>query len=127
MKKKLLIIKKFGGTSLSNIGKIKKAALLIKKEILLGNKVVVVVSAIGKTTDKLQSLINSFSFNGSLKEVDAILSSGEQASSGLMAIALNNINIKSRSYLGWQIPILTNSSHGKARILDISPVELKKS
>ena len=126
MKKKLLIIKKFGGTSLSNIGKIKKAALLIKKEILLGNKVVVVVSAIGKTTDKLQSLINSFSFNGSLKEVDAILSSGEQASSGLMAIALNNINIKSRSYLGWQIPILTNSSHGKARILDISPVELKK-
>ena len=66
MKKKLLIIKKFGGTSLSNIGKIKKAALLIKKEILLGNKVVVVVSAIGKTTDKLQSLINTFIWRTSL-------------------------------------------------------------
>ena len=58
MKKKLLIVKKFGGTSLSNVEKIKKAAGLIKKEITLGNKVVVVVSALGKTTDKLQLLIN---------------------------------------------------------------------
>ena len=105
MKKKLLIIKKFGGTSLSNIDKIKKAAKLVKKEVVLGNKVVVVVSALGKTTDKLQSLINKISFNGNSKEIDAILSSGEQASSGLMALALKNINVKSRSFLGWQIPI----------------------
>ena len=68
MKKKLLIIKKFGGTSLSNIDKIKKAAKLVKKEVVLGNKVVVVVSALGKTTDKLQSLINKISFNGNSKE-----------------------------------------------------------
>ena len=126
MKKKLLIIKKFGGTSLSNIEKIKKAAKLIKKEQLLGNKVVVVVSALGKTTDKLQSLINKISFNSSAEEIDTILSSGEQASSGLMALALKNINVKARSFLGWQVPILTNTSYGKAKILDIDSKILKK-
>jgi aspartate kinase len=131
MKKKLLIIKKFGGTSLSNIEKIKKAAKLVKKEILLGNKVVVVVSALGKTTDKLQSLINKISFNSSAdnssaEEIDAILSSGEQTSSGLMALALKNINVEARSFLGWQIPILTNMSYGKAKILDIDSKILKK-
>ncbi len=126
MKKKLLIIKKFGGSSLSNVDKIKKAAKLVKKEVVLGNKVVVVVSALGKTTDKLQSLINKISFNGNSKEIDAILSSGEQASSGLMALALKNINVKSRSFLGWQIPILTNTSYGKARILNIDIKILKK-
>ena len=126
MKKKLLIIKKFGGTSLSNIEKIKKAAKLVKKEVLLGNKVVVVVSALGKTTDKLQSLINKISFNNSAEEIDTILSSGEQASSGLMALALKNINVKARSFLGWQVPILTNRSYGKAKILDIDSKILKK-
>ena len=125
MKKKLLIIKKFGGTSLSNIKKIKKAAGLIKKEIILGNKVVVVVSALGKTTDKLQFLISKISFNGDSEEIDAVLSSGEQASAGLMALALKNINIKARSFLGWQIPILTNTSYGKAKILDIDTKVLK--
>jgi len=126
MKKKLLIIKKFGGTSLSNIDKIKKAAKLVKKEVILGNKVIVVVSALGKTTDKLQSLINKISFNGNSKEIDTILSSGEQASSGLMTLALKNIDVKSRSFLGWQIPILTNTSYGKARILDIDTKILKE-
>ena len=125
MKKKLLIVKKFGGTSLSNVEKIKKAAELIKKEITLGNKVVVVVSALGKTTDKLQLLINKISLNGNSEEIDAILSSGEQASSGLMALALKNINVKARSFLGWQIPILTNRSYGKAKILDIDSKILK--
>jgi len=126
MKKKLLIIKKFGGTSLSNIEKIKKVAKLVKKEIVLGNKVVVVVSALGKTTNKLQSLINKISFNSNSKEIDTILSSGEQASSGLMALALKNINVKARSFLGWQVPILTNTSYGKAKILDIDSKILKK-
>ena len=98
MKKKLLIVKKFGGTSLATVNKIKKAAKLVKKEIIKGNKVIVVVSALGKTTDKLQSLINKISINGNPAEIDTILSSGEQSSSGLMALALNNIKIKSRSF-----------------------------
>ena len=126
MKKKLLIVKKFGGTSLATVNKIKKAAKLVKKEIIKGNKVIVVVSALGKTTDKLQSLINKISINGNPAEIDSILSSGEQSSSGLMALALNNINIKSRSFLGWQIPILTNTSYGKAKILDIGYKLLRK-
>ena len=125
MKKKLLIIKKFGGTSLSNINKIKKAALIIKKEILKRNRVVVVVSAVGKTTDKLQSLINDISLHGNTGEIDTILSSGEQASSGLMALALKKINVDAKSFLGWQIPILTDKSYGKAKILDIESKKLK--
>ena len=79
----------------------------------------------GKTTDKLQSIINKISPNGDTKEIDTILSSGEQASAGLMSLALNKLNIKSRSFLGWQVPILTNSSHGKAKILDIDKKTLK--
>ena len=126
MKKKLLIVKKFGGSSLSNKDKIKKAAKIVKKEVLLGNKVIVVVSALGKTTDKLQSLIDDISKNSDAKEIDTILSSGEQASSGLMAIALNNFSVPARSFLGWQVPILTNKSYGKAKILDINSKLLKK-
>tara|TARA_B100000029_G_scaffold84722_1_gene75373 strand:- start:6930 stop:8156 length:1227 start_codon:yes stop_codon:yes gene_type:complete len=125
MKKKLLIIKKFGGTSLSSVQRIKKAAQIIKKEKNKGNNLVVIVSALGKTTDKLQSIINKISPNGSSKEIDTILSSGEQASAGLMSLALNELNIKSRSFLGWQVPILTNSSYGKAKILDIDKKALK--
>ena len=126
MRKKLLIVKKFGGTSLATIDKIKKAANIVKKEVSLGNKVIVIVSAIGKTTDKLQSLINKISLNNDEKEIDSILSSGEQASSGLMALALKNIKINARSFLGWQIPIFTNTSYGKAKILDINYEVLKK-
>ena len=126
MRKKLLIVKKFGGTSLATIDKIKKAANIVKKEVSLGNKVIVIVSAIGKTTDKLQSLINEISLNNDEKEIDSILSSGEQASSGLMALALKNIKINARSFLGWQIPIFTNTSYGKAKILDINSEVLKK-
>ena len=126
MRKKLLIVKKFGGTSLATIDKIKKAANIVKKEVSLGNKVIVIVSAIGKTTDKLQSLINKISLNNDEKEIDSILSSGEQASSGLMALALKNIKINARSFLGWQIPIFTNTSYGKAKILDINSEVLKK-
>ncbi len=125
MNKKLIVIK-FGGTSLGDIKRIKKAANIIKKEVKAGKNVIVVVSAIGKTTDDLQKLINNFNVNADIKEIDSILSSGEQISSGLMALALNNIGIKSRSFLGWQIPIITNTNYGKARILDINTNFLKK-
>ena len=124
--KKKLIVQKLGGSSLSSIKKIKRAAQKIKKEIISGNNVVVVVSALGKTTDYLQSLINKTDVNADLKEIDTILSSGEQASSGLMALFLNKIGINSRSFLGWQIPIITNKSYGRARILDINAIFLKQ-
>ena len=124
--KKKLIVQKFGGTSLSNIQKIQSAANRIKKEIKSGCNVVVIVSALGKTTDYLQSLINKIDINGDAREIDTILSSGEQASSGLMALFLNKIGINARSFLGWQIPILTNKSYGKAKILDINVNFLKQ-
>jgi aspartate kinase len=124
--KKKLIVQKLGGSSLSSIKKIKRAAQKIKKEIISGNNVVVVVSALGKTTDYLQSLINKTDVNADLKEIDTILSSGEQASSALMALFLNKIGINSRSFLGWQIPIITNKSYGRARILDINATFLKQ-
>ena len=125
MNKKLIVIK-FGGTSLGDIKRIKNAANIIKKEVKAGKNVIVVVSAIGKTTDDLQKLINNFNVNADIKEIDSILSSGEQISSGLMVLALNNIGVKSRSFLGWQIPIITNTNYGKARILDINANFLKK-
>ena len=124
--KKKLIVQKLGGSSLSSIKKIKRAAQKIKKEIISGNNVVVVVSALGKTTDYLQSLINKTDVNADLKEIDTILSSGEQVSSALMALFLNKIGINSRSFLGWQIPIITNKSYGRARILDINETFLKQ-
>ena len=124
--KKKLIVQKFGGTSLSNIQKIQSAANIIKKKIKSGCNVVVIVSALGKTTDYLQSLINKIDINGDPREIDTILSSGEQASSGLMALFLNKIGINARSFLGWQIPILTNKSYGKAKILDINVNFLKQ-
>ena len=124
--KKKLIVQKFGGTSLSNIQKIQSSANRIKKEIKSGCNVVVIVSALGKTTDYLQSLINKIDINGDAREIDTILSSGEQASSGLMALFLNKIGINARSFLGWQIPILTNKSYGKAKILDINVNFLKQ-
>jgi len=123
---KKLIVQKFGGTSLSSIKKIQTAAMKIKKEIKSGNNAIVIVSALGKTTDYLQSLINKIDINGDAREIDTILSSGEQTSSGLMALFLNKIGINARSFLGWQIPILTNKSYGKARILDINVNFLKK-
>ena len=124
--KKKLIVQKFGGTSLSSVKKIQRAANKIKKEIKSGNNVIVIVSALGKTTDYLQSLINKIDINGDPKEIDTILSSGEQVSSGLMALFLNKIGINARSFLGWQIPILTNRSYGKAKILDINVNFLKQ-
>lgn len=124
--KKKLIVQKLGGSSLSSIKKIKRAAQKIKKEIVSGNNVVVVVSALGKTTDYLQSLINKTDVNADLKEIDTILSSGEQVSAALMALFLNKIGINSRSFLGWQIPIITNKSYGRARILDINATFLKQ-
>ena len=124
--KKKLIVQKFGGSSLASIQKIHKAAKKVKKEINSGNQVIVVVSALGKTTDYLQSLINKINDNGESKEIDSILASGEQISSGLMSLFLNKMGVKSRSFLGWQVPILTNRLYGQARILDIDITFLKK-
>lgn len=110
---------KFGGTSLGDITRIKSAAIKIKREISNGMSVVVVVSAMSGSTNKLIQLVNNISKSYDSSEYDAVVSTGEQVSSGLLAIALQAIGLKAKSWSGWQIPILTDQYFGKASINEI--------
>lgn len=118
-----LILQKFGGTSVGTIERINKVALIVKAEVDKGNEVVVVVSAMAGVTDQLVGLVNNISTltnTESLAEYDFVVSSGEQVSSGLLALALQNLGIKSRTWSGWQLPFQTDNFHSKARIEDIN-------
>ena len=110
---------KFGGTSVADVPQIKKIALKVKKEVNQGNKVIVVVSAMAGVTNHLIDLVKTTSETPSFSEYDVVLSTGEQITSALLATALKNLNIKARSWLGWQVPILSDNSHGKATIEEI--------
>ena len=114
-----LVVLKFGGTSLADVPQIKKIASKVKKEVNQNNKVVVVVSAMAGVTNNLIDLVNSTSNSPQYSEYDVVLSSGEQVTSALLAIALNNHGIKARSWLGWQVPIISDLSYGKALIEEI--------
>ena len=114
-----LVVLKFGGTSVANVPQIKKIALKLKKEISQGNKVIVVVSAMAGVTNNLVDLVKSTSDKPPYSEYDAVLSTGEQVTSALLAIALDKLNIKARSWLGWQVPIISDISYGKAVIEEI--------
>ena len=111
-----IVVLKFGGTSVADIPQIKKISYKIKSEVDKGNKVIVVVSAMSGVTNKLVELVKNTSELASYSEYDVVLSSGEQVTSALLTIALNNLNIKGRSWLGWQVPIITNNTHSKAVI-----------
>ena len=121
---------KFGGTSLADISRINSAALKIKKEILKGYSVIVVVSAMSGTTNNLIKLVKGIDESFDLSEHDTVVSTGEQISSGLITIALQAIGIKAKSFAGWQIPIITDEHFGKASINEIKTSnivnELKK-
>ena len=110
-----ILVLKFGGTSVGSVDLIKSAAQIIKKEYDLGHNIAVVVSAMSGTTNKLIeniNLINSENKNAhDDAEYDAIVASGEQITSGLMALALKDLNIDARSWLGWQLPIYTTGNH----------------
>ncbi len=119
----MLIVQKFGGTSVADIARIKNVASKVKAEIDQGNKVVVVVSAMSGVTNQLADYCNQVSNladNQSLSEYDSVVANGEQITSGLLALELQTIGLKSRSLLGWQIPIKTDNSHSKARIDEIN-------
>ncbi|AGA64270.1 Aspartokinase [Liberibacter crescens BT-1] len=118
------IVMKFGGTSVLDMERIRNVSLHVKREVDLGNKVAVVVSAMGGKTDELVSLCHQASSSYDACEYDVVISSGEQVTSGLLAIILQSIGIDARSWQGWQIPILTDSVHGSARILDIDSSEI---
>ena len=117
MVKKVL---KFGGTSVGSIKRIIHAAKIAKKEHDSGNKVIVVVSAMAGTTNNLISHSQSISKKFDKRELDVLLTSGEQVTSALMAGALNDLGIKSKSWMNWQIPIFTEGEHSNARIININ-------
>jgi len=110
------IVQKFGGTSVATLDLIKKAALRVKGEVEAGHSVVVVVSAMAGTTNTLVEYVRDLSTTYDRAEYDAVVSSGEQVTAGLLALSLQNLGIPARSWQGWQIPIYTSSHHAQAKI-----------
>ncbi|MDO9306316.1 MAG: aspartate kinase, partial [Mesorhizobium sp.] len=120
------IVMKFGGTSVADLDRIHNVARHVKREVDAGHEVAVVVSAMsGKTNELVGWVQNMPKVAGSnapfydAREYDAVVASGEQVTAGLLAIALQSMGVHARSWLGWQIPIKTDTSHGAARITEI--------
>ncbi len=110
------LVLKFGGTSVANIERIRNVALRVKREVEAGNEVAVVVSAMSGVTNQLVAWVNEVAKFYDPKEYDAVVATGEQVTSGLTALALQEIGVKARSWQGWQIPLRTDATHSKARI-----------
>ncbi len=121
-----IVVLKFGGTSVADIPRIKNIALKIKLEVEKGNKVIVVVSAMSGVTNNLIDLVKNTSDIPPYSEYDTVISTGEQITSALLAIALEEISIKARSWLGWQIPIVTDKTYGKSVIEKIKTDNISK-
>ncbi len=120
------IVQKFGGTSVADIERIKAVALRVKREVDAGNQVIVAVSAMAGITNRLVGYTDEISNLYDAREYDVVVSTGEQITSGLLAIALQDIGVAARSWQGWQIPIRTNGTHGKARIETIQSEEIER-
>jgi len=121
-----LIVQKYGGTSVGNIERIKNVAKKIKKAVDAGNKVVVVSSAMSGETDRLLGLTRELSSRPDPREQDMVVSTGEQVAIGLVAIALKELGIDAVSLTGWQVPIITDDVHTKARIKKIDTHRIRK-
>ncbi len=113
------IVAKFGGTSVADIERIERAADKVAAEVKRGHKVAVVVSAMSGVTNQLVQYCNDLSNSHDEREYDTVVSSGEQVTAGLMAIALQKRGVNARSWMGWQVPIICSEVHGKARIEQI--------
>ncbi|MDA0654169.1 MAG: aspartate kinase [Proteobacteria bacterium] len=113
------LVLKFGGTSVGDVDRIRNVAAKVKAVADAGNEVAVVVSAMAGTTDQLVGLVRDIDPRGDLREYDVVVSAGEQISVGLLAIALQSLGCRARSWLGWQLPVRCDSAHGAARILGI--------
>ncbi len=114
------LVLKFGGTSVATTKLIESAAKIVKSEYDKNNNIIVVVSAMSGTTNRLIDHVNSIDFNDD-SEYDLVVSSGEQITAGLMSLALKKLNVPARSWLGWQIPIITRGQHRNAFIDKIVP------
>ena len=120
------IVMKFGGTSVADLDRIRNVATRVKREVEAGNEVAVVVSAMSGVTNMLVGYCQSLAPLHDAREYDAVVATGEQVTSGLLAIALQEIGVEARSWQGWQISVRTDDAHGKARILGIDGTELIK-
>jgi aspartate kinase len=120
------IVIKFGGTSVGSIEKIISAAKIVKKKLEKGNKIIVVVSAMAGKTNELVKQSEKISKKFNKKELDVLLASGEQVTSALLAGALNDLKIKARSYMSWQVPILTDGEQNNARIINMHIEKINK-
>jgi aspartate kinase len=124
-----LIVQKFGGTSVANIERIRNVATKVKKELDLGNQVAVVVSAMSGVTNQLVAYVQELSpltTTAAWAEYDQVVSSGEQVTSGLLALCLQEMGIPARSFSGWQMPLISDGAHGKARINSIDAAGMHK-
>ena len=119
-----IIVMKFGGTSVADIDCIKNVAQKVVNQYKKNKKIVVVVSAMSGATDNLVNLTNQISEKRNLEEYDVVVSSGEQVTAGLLAMAITDLSVKSRSLMGWQIPIKTDGTHYKAIIENISNTKI---
>jgi aspartate kinase len=120
------LVMKFGGTSVADLDRIRNVARHVEREVKAGHEVAVVVSAMAGKTNELVSLCREAAALHDAREYDAVVAAGEQVTSGLLAIILEDMGVQARSWQGWQLPIVTDNAHGAARILDINGEELIK-
>ena len=116
-----VLVMKFGGTSVATLDRIKRAAKRVGVEVSKGYDVIVIVSAMSGKTNELVGWVNETSPLFDAREYDAVVSSGENVTAGLMALTLQEMDVPARSWQGWQVPVLTTSAHASARIEDIPP------
>ncbi|SFD93081.1 aspartate kinase [Roseivivax sediminis] len=119
-----VLVMKFGGTSVATLDRIRRAAKRVGTEVAKGYDVIVIVSAMAGKTNELVGWVNETSPFYDAREYDAVVSSGENVTAGLMALTLQEMEVPARSWQGWQVPLMTTSAHGAARIEDIPPANI---
>ena len=120
------LVMKFGGTSVADIDRIEHVARKIRAEVANGHNVIAIVSAKAGKTNELASLVSRTSQFYDAREYDAVISSGENVTSGLLALVLQRLDVPARSWQGWQVPVTTTSAHGAARIMDIGTENIRQ-
>ncbi len=120
-----VLVMKFGGTSVANIDRIRRAAKRVGVEVAKGYDVIVIVSAMSGKTNELVGWVNEISPLSDAREYDAVVSSGENITAGLMALTLQEMDVPARSWQGWQVPVQTTSAHSQARIEAIPPENIR--
>ncbi len=121
-----VLVMKFGGTSVANLDRIRRAAKRVGVEVAKGYDVIVIVSAMSGKTNELVGWVDEISPLYDAREYDAVVSSGENVTAGLMALTLQEMDIPARSWQGWQVPLITNGAHSAARIEEIPPENINQ-